>query len=124
MKQELQQELVNKYPKLYKDYGGNPRETCLAFGFECGDGWYNIIADLSEKLSKYEEIFATQVKEKFGSLRFYIGPCNKENWDEVYKLISEAESKSAETCEVCGKPGKTVGRQWLRTLCVECNKEE
>lgn len=43
MKKELELELVKKYPKLFKGYGGDPRKTCLSWGCECGDGWYNLI---------------------------------------------------------------------------------
>jgi hypothetical protein len=58
----------------------------------------------------------TQVKEKFGGLRFYIN----EGTDEIFKRISEAENKSYEICEVTGEPGTLrtdIG--WYRTLCDE-----
>jgi hypothetical protein len=32
MKLELEQELVSKYPDIFKDYKGDPKDTCLAFG--------------------------------------------------------------------------------------------
>jgi hypothetical protein len=74
MDQELEKILVEKYPKLYRDYGGDIRQTCMGWGFTCKDGWYNIIDDLSFKIKEIDtkdRVVADQVKEKFGGLRFY-----------------------------------------------------
>lgn len=57
----------------------------------------------------------SQVKEKFGTLRFYIHSGSVEH----YNYISFAESMSACTCETCGKPGKRLGRGWIYTACEE-----
>ena len=54
-----------------------------------------------------------QVKEKFGTLRFYI----QAGTDAHYNYISFAESMSAVTCETCGKPGKRLGHGWIYTAC-------
>lgn len=62
--------------------------------------------------------YIAQVKEKFGSLRFYIGSSS----DAVFDRISEAEKDSAKTCELCGKPGKIIGKGWLMARCEECSK--
>jgi hypothetical protein len=43
MNKELEQKLVQKYPELLKEYGGDCRQTCMAWGFEHGDGWYKIL---------------------------------------------------------------------------------
>lgn len=74
MKKELEKLLVTTYPKLYRDYGGDIRKTCMGWGFACGDGWFPLILDLSSKIKKIDEqdrVVADQVKEKFGGLRFY-----------------------------------------------------
>ena len=77
MKKEIELKLVEKYPILYKDYGGDPRKTCMTWGFACGNGWHKIIEDLSFEITKIAkkhnniEIVADQIKEKFGELRFY-----------------------------------------------------
>ena len=71
MKEELEKKLVEKYPNLYKDYGGDMTKTCMHWGFAHGDGWYNLIDELSTKLEPHG-IVAAQVKEKFGGLRFYV----------------------------------------------------
>jgi len=123
MRDELELKLVEKYPKIFRDYHGDMMQTCMTWGFECGNGWYNIIDELCEKLTEIEDVVAVQVKEKFGGLRFYIGGTSKENHDKIYDLISEAEEKSYKTCENCGKPGKLIKGGWLYTSCDSCLKK-
>lgn len=76
MDEKLERELVKRYPVLYKDHGGDMRQTCMAWGIAVGNGWYHIIDDMSAAVSlvgaKYGlAVIADQVKEKFGGLRFY-----------------------------------------------------
>jgi len=116
--------LLDNFPNLYKNYGGDPRYTCMAWGFSCGDGWFNILKELSEKLEPLG-VVAEQVKEKFGGLRFYVGAVNKDVWDEVANYIREAEARSVETCERCGESGENRGGLygWITTLCEKCDEE-
>jgi hypothetical protein len=91
----------------------------MAWGFECSDGWFDLIWDLSVKLEPLvagTDMRAMQVKEKFGTLRFYMTTST----DQIEKLISEAEEKSATTCEVCGSQDATASEgYWLTTRCEE-----
>ena len=57
----------------------------------------------------------SQVKEKFGTLRFYINA----GTDEHYNYIRFAENLSARICETCGAPGKRRGKHWIYTACDE-----
>ena len=43
MKQELEEQLYNKYPKLFKERGLPMTETCMYWGCDHGDGWFNIL---------------------------------------------------------------------------------
>jgi hypothetical protein len=61
------------------------------------------------------QVVVDQVKEKFGTLRFYYQGGD----DYISGLVSMAESMSGVTCEVCGKPGKSTRGGWIQTLCVE-----
>lgn len=125
MKTELDEKLVQAFPKLYKNRHGSEYDTCMAWGFETGDGWYELIKECSEKLEvindKIEDpefhIVAEQVKEKFGTLRFYVGAVPSEYADEIYDAIRVAEDKSETTCEVCGEVGRIRGKGWVSTLC-------
>lgn len=121
MNRENTEYLIENFPNLYQDAVCSPKESLMCFGFECGDGWFELIKELSEKLEPEAGVVAIQVKEKFGGLRFYLRGGAP---DRVWDLIDEAEEKSEVTCEVCGKPGTLRGGGWVRTLCDECDKEK
>lgn len=92
-------------------------------------GWNNILWDLMEEIERIDEKRATvilQIKEKFGGLRFYVK--FREEIDKVDRriinaCISSAESRSFQTCEVCGKYGTRRSGGWIKTLCNEHHKE-
>jgi hypothetical protein len=126
MKLELQNKLFEKYPKIFRQKDLSMFETSMCWGFDCGDGWYNIIDTLcyqiqwhiEHNLKKYEapevaNVEATQVKEKFGGLRFYYIGGN----DFINGLITMAEGLSKKTCEECGAPGTQSEGWWVSTLC-------
>jgi hypothetical protein len=46
MRRELDEALCAKYPLIFKDRNADMRTTAMCWGFECGDGWYNIIDTL------------------------------------------------------------------------------
>jgi len=131
MSPEKDAELYRKYPMLYNQRNGDMKETCMCWGFECQNGWYDLIDELSAKLEAInqtlpegEKIVAAQVKEKFSGLRFYIDLVQNSISEKVYELIGEAEKKSYTICEQCGKPGKQfVENNWVSTVCPECRKQ-
>ena len=121
MKEELDKKLVKSFPNLYADRHASMNVTAMCWGFP-GDGWYPLIWELSKRLEKIivampeedrKNFRASQVKEKFGTLRFYMSAETK----EMSALINKAENKSCATCERCGRPGKTVGGGWVKTTC-------
>ena len=67
---------------------------------------------------------ASQVKEKFGGLRFYYDPTEIEITDQIFDLVTRAETESYKICEECGKPGKLRNKGWYVTLCNKCYKEK
>lgn len=91
--------------------------------FECGSGWNKLICDLIKDLINIgwnKEI--AQIKEKFGTLRFYPGGCTDEQW----KLIQEAERKSSTICEYCGTTEnvKLYTDGWYTTECKDCRNKK
>jgi hypothetical protein len=175
MNKELDKKLCEEFPDIFKNRHGDMQTTAMCWGFECGDGWYNIIHGLclslknnymtskdlradgrplpedmdidNPEFASYfwhhagtPNVIATQVKEKYGSLRFYY--CTE--WsekdkkmaelypntariiaDEQYRfiegLICMAETMSMITCEETGKIGEmhsTGGSRggWYKTL--------
>jgi hypothetical protein len=76
MKPELQKKLYDKHPLIFADKDLPMDRTCMCWGIECGDGWYDILDALCDELENIHQNYglitkATQVKEKFGTLRFY-----------------------------------------------------
>jgi len=117
MKKELQDKLYKKYPQLFAQKDLPMTQTCMCWGCDCDDGWYDILDELCEEVKDVPGLQFAQVKEKFGGLRVYPDGGTK----EVYAAINEATNKSYETCEICGKPGKLdEERSWIRTLCPTC----
>lgn len=121
MSPELDKVLCEKYPKIFANRYGDPRSTLMCFGFECGDGWYDIIDTLCHHIQKHvdskelPQVVAVQVKEKFGTLRFYTGSCDT----TVNRLTYMAEDLSSKTCETCGNKGKLYMNGWWYTACDE-----
>ncbi len=127
MKQEEERKLFEKYNKIFIGRNKPITENLMSFGFECGDGWYNIIDSLCANIQGYidcenkPQVEATQVKEKFGELRFYT---NIHVDPYIEALINMAESMSRRTCESCGAPGKQEGKGWIITLCEPCREKQ
>ena len=109
MNPDLTQKLLDKYPKLFSNQ--------QFWGFECGDGWYDILDHLCGAISEYtydaDEVYVDQIKEKFGKLRFYL---SKED-NVIHGMVSMAEYMSAHICETCGERGQLRTGSWLVTLC-------
>jgi hypothetical protein len=114
---ENTKKLLRKYPNLFIQHKLPPTQSSMCWLFECDDGWYNLINDLCSKLSL--DVEATQVKEKFGGLRFYINGGN----DKDYDLIAQAERDSLKTCEQCGSiKGVKQTKGYIVSLCPKCMK--
>ena len=162
MKQELEDILVNKFPLLYADYHKSAMQSCMGRGFECGDGWFNLLHGLSLAIQNHidwenkqadeakawnlmvqegkkpdwwgdrvdspalrkvprrvKQVKVTQVKEKFGTLRFSV-PCRSKT---INNYIQCAEHISYVTCERCGAPGEIISTGWVRVSCPVCEEE-
>ena len=111
--------LLDKHPEILGK---------LTWGFECGDGWLDLIDHLCYLIHWHlrhnakpntEQFVASQIKEKFGTLRFY----GHGGDDKIHAMIEFAESFSGKICEQCGSPGKTKGHGWYYTACAAHTKE-
>lgn len=141
MNEELQQKLYDKYPKIFRQKDLPESQTCMCWGIDCGDGWYNIIDNLCNVIQSHVEnkiqfakynakeetinpddfqVEAAQVKQKWGGLCFYV-----DKGDEYAQgCIDMAESMSYITCEECGSTDQvksTTG--WITRLCGSCYAE-
>ncbi len=123
--------MLAHFPELFRPPAKKLDEIPFVYwGFECGDGWFTLLKELAEKLEQLpesKEFKVTQVKEKFGTLRFYMRAKDARKSDALPQtmldLIAHAESQSAITCEACGDPGKLSRKGgWWKTRCskTEC----
>lgn len=103
-------------------------------------GWYKIIVDADKMISYIDPDYEIhQVKEKYGTLRFYYQstkPFDSVEHQIIETIVSQAEHLSAHTCEICGKArfgpiqnvDHTVKLQnkgyWVKTLCSTCATSE
>lgn len=120
MRPELQKQLFDNYPELFKEKDLPPTQSIMCFGFECNDGWFNLLDCLCKSIVSYQKynkitpVVVQQVKEKFGSLRFYYQGGD----DYIDGMTRLAEVISENTCEECGDKGtidKNAG--WLKCRC-------
>lgn len=116
-------DLFSKYPSVFKN---------LQY-FECDEGWYNLIDKLCSVMENYikhqlpddiqDEVYAVQIKEKFGGLRFYISHSDP----FLDGAIAMAERMSYTICESCGAPVDKKNpaplKRIIKTLCKSCNSK-
>lgn len=124
--------LRQKYPKIFRS-SQHENDAVGIWGFECDDGWFELVDTLCGKIQSHIEwrsknvqdadeledlqVVAQQVKEKFGGLRFYVVGGD----DITEAFISFAETMSLKICETCGNPGKQQSdRGWIHTACDPC----
>jgi hypothetical protein len=118
MTKELEQRLFERWPSWFK-VTGDLSHTLTPLGFQHDDGWFRLVwrlcEDLEPLVAKAEKEIrrsfeVLQVKEKFGTLRFYVS----HHTDEIDQRINSAQEESSRTCEVCGQSGSLVD---LKTRC-------
>lgn len=134
--------LIRRFPIIYRSYRdveGHPSPFSTRGGFECGEGWFGVIRDLSEyleriaveiKLSGVEPPIVVQAKEKIGTLSYYVSgvpAAFRDDWMAVYQAASR---RSGETCELCGAPGTLRGQKgkggiggWIHCYCDSCEMQ-
>lgn len=143
MDAELQNQLYEKYPDLFSNRNKGRMESCMYWGIECNNGWYELLASVCWRVSQHEkniedrkriladqpekikaelEYFPVkfdQVKEKYGGLRLYFSGGD----DYVDGIVAMAEEYSYKVCEVCGNAGKPNKGGWITTLCDNCRND-
>jgi hypothetical protein len=63
MNAELTRKLVKRFPVLYQDYDSPMTQTCLCWGFDHGDGWFEIIWQL--RLAIEEELGYSWLRQRW-----------------------------------------------------------
>ena len=126
MNRELDELLCQRYPSIFRDRHAPMTDTCMCWGFACGDGWYALIDTLCAEIQQYvdalgiAEVVASQVKEKFGCLRFYVRSGNV----HISAMTWFADYLSGFICEECGAPALRTGSSWIQTRCARHGGED
>jgi len=119
MREDLDKQLCEKYPELFRDRNASMEVSPMHWGFECGDGWFSLIDHLCGCIQSYidlnekEQVIVSQVKEKFGTLRFYYDYGD----DYIAGMVRFAEYQSGSICEECGEPGTLDHSGWITCRC-------
>lgn len=145
-KSQFDKYMCKTYPKIFRQRNLPMTETCMCWGFDIGPGWYQLLDKTCERLQFISdflgaETIATQIKEKFGGLRFYhsvdssnflvcsVSKKVREKalhtiWDIINDITTRAEEQSYTICEQCGEYGSPNGEGWITTLCDKCRKKK
>ncbi|MFZ9715907.1 MAG: hypothetical protein ACO3CH_00430 [Ilumatobacteraceae bacterium] len=92
----------------------------------CDEGWHTLVIDCHLELWAIDPNYSIlQIKEKFGTLRYYFSPSEPMAHlrKEMNKVVAVYESVSSYKCEKCGDMGATLRNRnrWMKTLCDSCN---
>lgn len=93
------------------------------------DGWRKVFGiEMCERIKKclikadyLNKYRIGQIKEKYGTLRWYdMGGVPTSISEEYYNIINYYEDKSMLVCLDCGKPTKYVTTGWIEYVCDDC----
>lgn len=128
MNQDNTARLFERFDHLYRGQHLPDTQNLMCYGFDCGNGWFDLVWQLSEQIEAYcqthpevTDLIVMQVKQKFWELRFYTQP---KVWDVEY-LIEAARVRSLQTCKLTGAPGSLCRFQtegywgYSQTLCPD-----
>lgn len=101
------------YDYSYTELDAMPKGWRIAFGEQmCQD-----IKDDLMRTGYLDEYRISQIKEKYGSLRYYDFGCTDKM---LHEIIPKYEELSKRTCICCGKPAKWITTGWISPYCDEC----
>lgn len=92
------------------------------------EGWrtlgLNLCEEIKQELLKYEDGLEKyrilEIKEKYGSLRWYDNGCP--TGSRVHEIIKKYEDMSSTICSVCGAKATKYTTGWIYPICDECDK--
>jgi hypothetical protein len=104
MKNELEDLLHQRYPGMFAKRELAPGQYSMQWGFECGDGWFDLIDTLCANIqygidhADTPAVHVLQVKSKLGTLRFHF----RGGDERVRGMADMAMAFSALVCQECG----------------------
>ena len=129
-------ELIEKYPFLLvktdpwtgKELAPEEIDYTITWFDEIPKGWAKAfgkqmcdeLLEILKKADCIDEYEIGQIKEKFGTLRWYAWGMPDDYWDEYREWIYKYEDMSAKTCIVCGEPATHMTKGWICPVCDNC----
>jgi hypothetical protein len=102
MKQELDKLLCEKYPKMMVNRNKNMQETCMCWGFDCGDGWFNILDQLMGSIQHHIDWKEKQRKWAidYNEMATQAKAGNFDLFEETVKALPNDEYKEKRLAEI------------------------
>ncbi|OQA48419.1 MAG: hypothetical protein BWY47_01052 [Bacteroidetes bacterium ADurb.Bin302] len=122
MNDKLEQQLMDRFPWFEARNVFTNKKLGFPHPCECDNGWYQLIYNCMEEIEQHykscnadiSKLRIYQIKEKFASLRIYLGSY----LDGIGNIINKYEDLSVKICEICGEPGHIcVKGSWFQCLC-------
>jgi len=137
---EYNKALIEKYPWLlprnrwtgkvspefnysHTELDSMPEGWRIAFGEQMCEEIQQVLLhaqELDPETNYVDNFRILDIKEKYGTLRFYCGSAP----EEVYNIINKYEKLSESVCIRCGKqPTKWMTQWWISFYCEDCKNE-
>ncbi|MEW9616956.1 hypothetical protein AB3G45_24420 [Shinella sp. S4-D37] len=96
-------------------------------GMDIGNGWLDIARDavIGLVVASHGRVKVEKFGEKWGLLDIRPGVRGLDDdvIHTVYEITGQARSRSADICELCGRPGEIRRAGWHRVRCDDCEAE-
>ena len=96
-------ELYEKFPHLYRERTAPLESSHMAWGFQCENGWYKIIYEMSKKIDKIstegEHAPAISLVSRHEDGTLYVAVSN--TTPPIADIVTRATEQSRLTCEFC-----------------------
>lgn len=154
MDSELERKIYDADPVFFRQKDMDMTQTCMCWGIECGDGWFEPILEfvkkvriLNDRLSTMNMcIVASQIKSKWAGFTCYwdidalgeggnavLSEQQQKTVDLCRSIMDDivrcCEEKCEHTCELCGKYSMDNDEvyacgSWLTVKCLDCAQKK
>ncbi len=125
MDSRLENKLYERFPDLYREKTAPLESSKMAWGVQCGDGWYKLIYELSNKIAKiategeYSPAISQISRHEDGTL--YVDVRNVS--PPIADIVTTVRETSRLTCESCSySPAFLRKAKAPRTPHVACGR--
>jgi predicted NAD-dependent protein-ADP-ribosyltransferase YbiA (DUF1768 family) len=154
MNSELERKIYDADPVFFRQKDMDMTQTCMCWGIECGDGWFEPIFEFVQKVRILNDclstmnmcIVASQIKSKWADFTCYwnmdvldkgknveLSEQQQATIDLFHSIMGDivwgCKEKCAHTCEICGKHSIWNDEvyacgSWLTIKCLDCAQKK